>query len=52
MCVCVKRESYMKFKGWFNSAAETYLLVNDKRTTSESIETTYSVHWGWDSTKY
>jgi len=32
--------------------AETKLLVNHKHTTSESIETSYSVYWGWDRIIY
>jgi hypothetical protein len=34
----------MKFEWWLNSAAETQLLVNHKQTTSESVETSYSVY--------
>jgi hypothetical protein len=36
----------MKFEGWFNSAAETQLLVNHKQTTLESIKTSYFVYPG------
>jgi hypothetical protein len=34
------------FNSRFNSIAEIQLLVNYKLTTSESIETLYSVYWG------
>jgi hypothetical protein len=34
------------FNSRFNSAAETLLLVNHKKTTLESIETSYYVYWG------
>jgi hypothetical protein len=40
------------FNSRFNSATETQLLVNHRQTTSEFIETSNYVYWGWDRIIY